>query len=174
MGVGSGSGLGLGGGNGLRGGHGLVGCDFVGCDLCGGHTVGLMTGWTMTGGTTTGGTTTGGTTTGGTTTGGTTTGGTTTGGTTTGGTWTGSGTEIVTVPGLLPVGGLLDPVPGSTEGGGVLVADVEGVGDTAGRVGVTTVVGAGVADGVGLLVAECWFGTTMSVLPPPDGGAEPK
>jgi hypothetical protein len=90
---------------------------------------------------------------------------------------TGSGTEIVTVPGLPSVGGLLDPVPGRTEDGGVLVTNVEGaggVGVTTGDVGVTTVVGAGLADGVGVPVAVCCFGTTMSVLPPLDGGAEPK
>ena len=156
------------GGFGFGGGQGLVG----------GFGVGLTTGGTITGGTTTGGTTTGGTTTGGTTTGGTTT---VTGGTRTGGMVTGNGTEIVTVTGLLPVAGLLDPVPGTTDDGvevvGVLPTDVEGVdgvGVTRGASGVTTVVGAGVADGVGVLVAGCCFGTTMSGLPPPDGGAEPK
>jgi hypothetical protein len=153
----------------LGGGQGLVG--------------GFGGGLTTTGGTITGGTITGGTITGGTTTGGTTTGGTTTGGTTTftGGTFTGSGTEIVTVPGLLPAGGVLLPVPVDPEVDGVPVTEVEGVGGvaaTTGVVGVTAVVGAGVADGVtdgvGVPVAECSFGTTMSGLPPPEGGAEPK
>ena len=37
-----------------------------------------------------------------------------------------------------------------------------------------TLVGAGLADGVGLLVAECGFGTTISVLPLPVWGVEPK
>ena len=158
-------------GFGLGGGHGLVG----------GFGVGLMTtGGTITGGTTTGGTTTGGTTTGGTTTGGTTTGGTggtTTGGTTTvtGGTLTGSGTAIVTVTGFDRVGGLFEPVPGSPEDvGGVLATDVEGVGVMAGVVGVTPVVGAGLADGVGVLVAGCRLGTMINGLPLPAGGVEPK
>jgi hypothetical protein len=110
----------------------------------------MTTGGTMTGGTMTGGTTTGGTTTGGTTTGGTTT--------VTGGILTGSGKSIVTVPGFDPVGGLFEPVPGSGDCGapvgGGLTTDVEAGGVTAGVVGVTTVVGAGLADGVGLLVTE--------------------
>jgi hypothetical protein len=142
----------------------------------GGFRVGLMTGGTITGGTITGGTVTGGTVTGGTVTGGTITGGTATGGTTTvtGGTLTGSGTAIVTVPGFDPVGGSFEPVLGV---GVVAATDVEGaggVGVTAGVVGVMTVVVAGLADGVGLLVAECCFGTTISGLPPPAGGVEPK
>ena len=134
---------------------------------------GFGVGLTTTGGTTTGGTTTGGTTTGGTTTGGTTTGGTTT---VTGGTLTGSGTEIVTVTGFVRVGGWFDPVLG--EGvNGLPATEVEGaggVGVTTGAVGVMTVGGAGLADGVGVLVAECSFGTMMSGLPPPAWGAEPK
>ena len=125
-----------------------------------------MTGGTMTGGTTTGGTTT--------VTGGTVTviGGTVT---VTGGTLTGSGTEMVTVPGFEWVGGVCEPVLGVVAG--VLVTVVEGVGGvgvTTGVVGVTTVLGAGLVDGVGLLVAVCCFGTMMSVLPPLVGGAEPK
>ena len=110
-----------------------------------------------------------------TTTGGTITGGTTTGGTTTvtGGTLTGSGTEIVTVTGFDRVGGWFDPVLG--EGvDEVPATDVEAVGVTTGAVGVMTVGGAGLADGVGVLVAECSFGTMMSGLPPPVCGAEPK
>ena len=59
----------------------------------------------------------------------------------------------------------------------MLATDVDGevgVAVTTGVVGVTTVPGAGVAEGVGLLVAEWGFGTTMSGLPPLLGGAEPK
>jgi hypothetical protein len=37
-----------------------------------------------------------------------------------------------------------------------------------------TVVGAGLADGLGVLAAECCWGTTISVLPLPAGGVEPK
>jgi hypothetical protein len=151
------------------GGHGFVGGFGVGLTTTGGTT----TGGTITGGTITGGTTTGGTTTGGTTTGGTMTGGTTT---VTGGTLTGSGTEIVTVIGFVRVGGWFDPVLG--EGvDGVPATEVEGAGGvvvTTGTVGVMTVGGAGLADGVGVLVAECSFGTMMSGLPPPVWGAEPK
>ncbi len=177
-----GFGVGLGGhgfvgGFGLGGGHGFVGGFGVGLTTTGGTT----TGGTTTGGTTTGGTTTGGTTTGGTTTGGTTTGGTTTGGTTTvtGGTFTGSGTEIVTVPGWPLVGGLLDPVPdcADVDVDELPAADVEevgGVGVATGVVGVTAVLGAGLADGVGVLVDECCFGTTISGLPAPAWGVEPK
>jgi hypothetical protein len=179
-----GFGVGLGGhgfvgGFGLGGGHGLVGGFGVGWMTGGTTTGGTTTGGTTTGGTTTGGTTTGGTTTGGTTTGGTTTGGITTGGTTTftGGTLTGSGTEIVIVTGFDRVGGRPEPVPGSADEGEpvdeVLVTDVEG-GVTAGVVGVMTVVGAGLTEGVGVLVAECCGGTTISGLPPPTGGVEPK
>jgi hypothetical protein len=142
-------------------GHGLVG-GFGHGGL--GGCVGV--GWT-TGGTTTGGTTTGGTTTGGITTGGTTTGGTTT---VTGG----SGTSIVTVTGFDRLGGFA-PVPdGADEGAPVCAGVVAGVVD-----GVTAV-GAGLADGVGRLVAvgvevaECRLGTTISGLPPPVWGAEPK
>jgi hypothetical protein len=153
----------------------LVGGFGVGLTTTGGTTTGgTITGGTMTGGTTTGGTTTGGTMTGGATTGGTTTGGTTT---VTGGTFTGSGTEIVTVIGFDPVGGVCEPVVGGVDEaatvGAVLVTDVEGgVGETTGVVGVTMVVGAGVADGV-VLVPPCCLGTMMSELPPPDGGVEP-
>jgi hypothetical protein len=162
------------GGFGLGGGHGFVGGFGVGLTTTGGTT----TGGTTTGGTTTGGTTTGGTITGGTTTGGTTTGGTTTGGTTTvtGGTLTGSGTEIVTVIGFVRVGGWFDPVPG-VGADWVPPTEVEGaggVGVTTGTVGVMTVGGAGLGDRVGVLVAECSFGTMMSGLPPPAWGAEPK
>lgn len=83
---------------------------------------------------------------------------------------TGSGTEMVTVPGFEWVGGACEPVLGVV--GGVLMAVVAGVGGT--TVGVTTVLGAGLVDGVGLLVAVCCFGTMMSGLPPLAGGAEPK
>jgi len=126
-------------GFGLGGGHGFVG----------GFGVGLVT----TGGTTTGGTTTGGTMTGGTTTGGTTTGTVSvTGGTFTGGTVTGSVTSIVTVTGFDRLGGFFEPVPAGSDCdvpvGGVLVTDV-----VAGVVGRVTVVGAELADGVGVLVA---------------------
>jgi hypothetical protein len=178
-----GFGAGLG-GHGLVGGFGLGGHGLVGCDLVGGFGVGLMIGGTTTGGTVTGGTITGGTTTGGTTavTGGTTTvtGGTVTGGTVTGGTVTGSGTEIVMVTGFDRVGGLFEPVPGSAEEGvpvgEVPVTDVEagGVGVTTRVVGVMAVGGAGLADGVGVLVAKCCLGTTINGLPPPAGGVEPK
>jgi len=89
---------------------------------------------------------------------------------------TGSGTEIVTVTGFVRVGGWFDPVLG--EGvNGLPATEVEGaggVGVTTGAVGVMTVGGAGLADGVGVLVAECSFGTMMSGLPPPAWGAEPK
>lgn len=180
MGGHGGFGVGLGGhgfvgGFGLGGGHGLVGGFGGGLVTTGG----TMTGGTMTGGTTTGGTTTGGTTTGGTVTviGGTTTGGTTTGGTTTGGTFTGSGTPTVMVVGFDRPGGVVEPVVG-----GALVPDVEtvGVGVTAAVVDGLTVVtgvtvdGAGLADGVGVLVAVCSLGTTISELLPPACGVEPR
>ncbi len=47
---------------------------------------------------------------------------------------------------------------------------------TAAAVGVVVAVadGAGVAEGVGVLVAECCLGTTISGLPPPAGDVEPK
>jgi hypothetical protein len=74
------------------------------------------------------------------------------------------------------VGGVWEPVLGVVVG--VVLVPVApgagGVGVTMGVVGVTAVVGAGLADGVGVLVAECCFGTMMSVLPPLVGGAEPK
>jgi hypothetical protein len=144
--------------------------------LVGGFGVGFVTtGGTTTGGTTTGGTTTGGTTTGGTTTGGTTTGGTTTGGTTTGGTLTGSGTAMVMVTGFERVGGL-EPVVGRPDVE-VLGTDVAaGVGVPVTVAGAVTVLGAGLADGVGVPVPVwVWsLGTTISGLPPPAGGVEPK
>jgi len=170
------------------GGHGgLGGCGgFVGCGGlghgglgfggCEGFGVGLVT----TGGTTTGGTTTAGTVTGGTVTGGAVTGGTVTGGRVTGGTEPGSGTSIVTMTGLEP-GGFFVPVPcdcGDPDAdGGVLTTVVEvgaGVWVTAGLDGVVTVFGAGLTDGVGVLVAECGLGTMISGLPPPVAGVEPK
>jgi len=170
------------GGCGGFGGCGGLGHGGLGHGGCGGFGVGFVTGGTTTGGTTTGGTTTGGTTTGGTTTGGTTTvtGGTVTGGTVTGGTVTGSGKSMV-VTGFEPVGGFFVPVPGSGDcgdpdaDGGVPARVVgAGVGVRAGLDGVLTVFGAGLTDGVGVLVGECSLGTTISGLPPPVWGVEPK
>jgi len=140
--------------------------------------VGLGVGFVTTGGTTTGGTTTGGTTTvtGGTVTGGTVTGGTVTGGTVTGVTLTGSGTPIVTMTGFDGVVGFVVPVPddcGDPDGGVLATVTAAGVGVAVGLVDVP-VVGAGLTDGVGVLVAECCLGTTISGLPPPVCGVEPK